>query len=180
MILKSNFIPTVYYDSQENHIAGGMVYRNIGGNYAILGYGMESIHKPHGSSSFVSKSQTIDFIFKSLWNAPKGSIRIARYNFPNNSKNIRLMRSTPDPMKNKTTIRFYLPQPATVKLELYDMKGNMLSTILNDERDLGGYEVVWYPLNDGLRLVPGIYFITMRVQGVTGYEHLLLSKIVHL
>ncbi len=180
LIASDNFIPTVYYDSQENHIAGGMVYRNIGGNYAILGYGMESIHKPHGSSSFVSKSQTIDFIFKSLWNAPKGSIRIARYNFPNNSKNIRLMRSTPDPMKNKTTIRFYLPQPATVKLELYDMKGNMLSTILNDERDLGGYEVVWYPLNDGLRLVPGIYFITMRVQGVRGYEHLLLSKIVHL
>lgn len=90
------------------------------------------------------------------------------------------MRSTPDPMNKKTTIHFYLPQPATVKLELYDMRGNLLSTILDDERDLGGYEIVWYPLNEGLRLNPGIYFIIMKVQGLIGKEHFLLSKIAHL
>lgn len=90
------------------------------------------------------------------------------------------MRSTPDPMDKQTTIRFYLPQPATVKLELFDIGGNLLSTILNDERDLGGYEIVWYPLNEGLRLNPGIYFIIMKVKGITGREHFLLSKIAHL
>ena len=180
MIVRDNVIPLVYYDAQEKHIAGGMVLKQIGGNYALLGFGMEAIHKPHESSSFLSRSQFIDYIFKSFWNAPKGSIRISRYDFPNRSNNIRLMRSTPDPMDKQTTIRFYLPQPATVKLELFDIGGNLLSTILNDERDLGGYEIVWYPLNEGLRLNPGIYFIIMKVKGITGREHFLLSKIAHL
>ena len=180
MTAQDNFVPLVYYDAEEKHIAGGMVFRQTGGNYALLGYGMEAIHKPNESSSFVSRSQIMDYIFKSFWNAPKGSIRITRYEFPNSSNNIRLMRSTPDPIDKKTTIRFYLPQPATVKLEIYDMGGNLLSTILDDERDLGGYEIVWYPLNEGLRLNPGIYFIIMKVKGITGREHLLLSKIAHL
>ena len=60
------------------------------------------------------------------------------------------------------------------------MMGNLLSTILDDDRDMGGYEIVWYPLNEGLRLTPGIYFIIMNVQGTVGREHLLLSKIAHL
>jgi len=180
MTAQENFIPLVYYDREEKHIAGGMVLRQTGGNYALLGYGIEAIHKPHESSSFISRFQFIDYIFKSFWNAPKGSIRITRYDFPNSSNNIQLMRSTPDPINKKTTILFYLPQPATVKLEFYDMRGNLLSTILDDERDLGGYEIVWYPLNEGLRLNPGIYFIIMKVQGLTGKEHFLLSKIAHL
>ena len=173
-------IPLVYYDAQEKHLAGGMVFRQTGGNYALLGFGMEAIHKPNESTSFISRSQLLDYLFKSLWNAPKGSIKISRYDFLNSSNNIRLMRSVPDPIKNKTIIRFYLPQPATVKLELYDMRGNLLSTILDDDRDMGGYEIVWYPLNEGLRLTPGIYFIIMNVQGTVGREHLLLSKIAHL
>jgi len=45
---------------------------------------------------------------------------------------------------------------------------------------MGGYEIVWYPLNEGLRLTSGIYFIIMNVQGTAGREHLLLSKIAHL
>ena len=180
MTAQDNFVPLVYYDREKKHIAGGMVFRQTGGNYALLGYGMEAIHKPHESSSFVSRSQFIDYIFKSFWNAPKGSTRITRYDFPNSSNNIQLMRSIPDPIDKKTTIHFYLPQPATVKIELYDMRGNLLSTILDDERDLGGYEIVWYPLNEGLKLNPGIYFIIMKVQGITGRKHLLLSKIAHL
>jgi len=180
MTAQDNFIPLVYYDREEKHLAGGMVINQTGGNYALLGYGLEAIHKPHESSSFVSRSQFIDYIFKSFWNAPKGSIRITRYDFPNSSKNIRLMRSTPDPIDKKTTFHFYLPQPATVKIGLYDVSGNLLSTILDDERDLGGYKVVWYPLNEGLTLNPGIYFIIMQVQGITGRKHLLLSKIAHL
>ena len=174
--------PFIYYDAQQNVIAGTVIHRDGGGGYAILGFGLESVHKPHGSSSFASGTEILDYLFKKLWSVSRQGILITRFNFPitENLNNIRLFQSSPNRYKGKVTIRFFIPQPATVKLELYNLSGVLIGSIMEDERDLGGYSVTWLPARTGLSMSSGMYILALKVQGTTGLEHLLLSKLLWL
>jgi len=180
--LSGNSIPFIFYDSNEKITAGVIVNKESGGGYALLGFGLESVHKPHGSSSFTSSVQLFDYIFKMLWSDKDQKTKVTRYDFPNseNISSIRLIKSTPEPFITESTIRFFIPQPAAVKMELYNTDGTLVSTILNDTRDMGGYEVNWFPSESNIKLSPGIYILILRVQGITGKEHTLMSKMLHM
>jgi len=175
-------IPFIFYEPNENIVAGVSVMKENGGSYALLGFGLESVHKPQGSSSFTSSIQIFDYIFKMLWSSNDQKTKVTRIDFPNseNIKNIRLIKSTPEPFITECTIRFFIPQPAIVKIEVYDIEGTFVSTILNDSRDMGGYEVKWFPKESKINLSPGIYILLLRVQGVTGLERTLMSKMLHM
>ena len=74
--------PFIYYDAQQKVVAGTVIHRNGGGGYAILGFGLESVHKPHGSSSFTSGTEILNYLFKNLWSASRRGILITRFDFP--------------------------------------------------------------------------------------------------
>ncbi|MCH8927609.1 MAG: carboxypeptidase regulatory-like domain-containing protein [Candidatus Marinimicrobia bacterium] len=177
-----NSLPFIFYDSKEKTAGGVIVNKELEGSYALLGFGLESVYKPYGSSSFASSSQIFDYIFKILWGNADKKIKVKRYEFPNseNISSIRLIKSTPVPFTSESRIKFYIPQPAQVKMELYSTDGNLVATILNDSRDMGGYEVNWIPLKSNIDLSPGIYILILRVQGNTGLAHTLMSKMLHL
>ena len=174
--------PFIYYDAQQKIIAGTIIHRNRGGGYVILGFGLESVHKPHGSSSFTSGTEMFDYLFKKLWIDSERGILVTRFDFPitENHNTIRLLQSSPNRYKGEVTIKFFIPQPASVKLELYDLGGVLVGSIMEDARDLGGYSVTWQPARTGLSMNSGMYILALRVQGTTGIEHLLLSKLVWL
>ena len=177
-----NSLPFIFYDSKEKTAGGVIVNKELEGSYALLGFGLESVYKPYGSSSFASSSQIFDYIFKILWGNADKKIKVKRYEFPNseNISSIRLIKSTPVPFTSESRIKFYIPQPAQVKMELYSTDGNLVATILNDSRDMGGYEVNWIPLKSNIDLSTGIYILILWVQVNTGWSNTLMSKMLHL
>ncbi len=75
-----------------------------------------------------------------------------------------LSQNYPNPFNPSTTLRFSLPQTEKVKLEVYDIQGNLIKSLVDYELyQPGNYEVTWDGSdNRGNRVASGIYFAKMQ------------------
>jgi len=55
-----------------------------------------------------------------------------------------LRQNHPNPFNPSTTIQFHLPVSSEVKLEVFDVRGEKISTIVDGERTAGIYRVSWH------------------------------------
>jgi len=87
---------------------------------------------------------------------------------PNLPRSAVLYQNYPNPFNQRTIIRFYLPdigvQPAEARLEIYDVLGRLVRSLVNERRYPGEYEVVWDGRDDsGSELSSGMYFYRLFV-----------------
>lgn len=75
-----------------------------------------------------------------------------------------LKQNYPNPFNPVTTITFTMPARGRAALRVYNVKGELVTTLLDDIVDGGRVEVMWNG-NDsrGKRLASGIYFYELRV-----------------
>jgi hypothetical protein len=65
----------------------------------------------------------------------------------------------PNPFNPKTTIRFALPDEKAVKLEVFDVNGRKVATLLDENLGAGEHHVVWDGSDSAGRSLPsGLYF----------------------
>jgi hypothetical protein len=70
-----------------------------------------------------------------------------------------LCQNVPNPFNPTTTIRFDLPRPTHVKLCVYDVKGELITTLVDQHMTEGPKEVAWTATSDqGNTVASGIYF----------------------
>jgi hypothetical protein len=69
-----------------------------------------------------------------------------------------LLNNYPNPFNPQTTIRFYIPERSFIKLRVFDMLGNEVRMLLNEEKDIGYHEINF----DGSGLPSGVYFYTLQ------------------
>ncbi|MGA3288329.1 MAG: T9SS type A sorting domain-containing protein [Bacteroidota bacterium] len=67
---------------------------------------------------------------------------------------ITLEQNYPNPFNPSTTIRYFLPTKGLVTLEVFDMLGRKISTLVNQKQFSGPHEVQWNAQN----ISSGIYF----------------------
>ncbi len=80
--------------------------------------------------------------------------------------NFILEQNYPNPFNPSTMIRFQLPVPGMVSLELYSPTGEKVATLLNGNMETGAHSI---PLNAGeLQLSSGVYFYRMTVVAESG------------
>jgi hypothetical protein len=80
----------------------------------------------------------------------------------------RLWAPQPNPTASGATFSFSLRAPATVELDIYSVTGQRLRQLANTTFGSGGHTVVWDGRDDaGRTLIPGMYFITLRADGVS-------------
>ena len=73
------------------------------------------------------------------------------------------MQNRPNPFAEQTTIRFALPAPSRVKLEVYDLLGRRVRTLANRSYEAGEHEITWDRRNArGALAAPGLYFYRME------------------
>jgi parallel beta-helix repeat protein len=95
------------------------------------------------------------------------------------SEGARMTRSTirPNPFRPATTVSFRLIEDSIVSLRMYDLKGRLVRSLLDDARyDKGSYRVEWDGRDEsGTRVSPGIYFyrLVTEVGTTTGKATLL-------
>lgn len=89
-----------------------------------------------------------------------------------NQQVINGVENIPNPFSNKTTIHFTLNRSASVSLEIYDLKGERIQTVItNTEYNKGEHFVIWNALNDrGSKVESGVYFFRLNInkEVVTG------------
>ena len=87
-----------------------------------------------------------------------------------------LEQNSPNPFNPKTAIRFSVAQPGRVALRVFDERGRMLRTLLNDRVAAGAHSVNWDGRDDlGNSLPSGIYLY--RLVAPDGVEQRKMSLI---
>ncbi|MBN2282194.1 MAG: PKD domain-containing protein [Candidatus Marinimicrobia bacterium] len=77
----------------------------------------------------------------------------------------RLFQNYPNPFNPSTKIAYDLPMNARVRLNIYDINGNLMETLVDGPRQSGHYTHLWEPAS----ISSGVYFYKITVQ-VEGYD----------
>jgi rhamnogalacturonan endolyase len=73
-----------------------------------------------------------------------------------------LHQNYPNPFNPETTIRFDVPQAGDVSLQIYNVTGQVIRTLVDDNMPAGQHAVIWDSRNDvGVPIATGIYFYKM-------------------
>ena len=76
----------------------------------------------------------------------------------------------PNPFRGGTTIPFRIADAAPVRIDILDVNGRLVRTLVRESVGPGDHEIAWDGLDDaGRRLAPGAYAIRMSVKGRAVY-----------
>lgn len=85
-----------------------------------------------------------------------------------------LYQNYPNPFNPTTVISYQLESPSIVKLELFDVMGRKLATLLNARQSIGAHQ---YTLNAAqFALSSGTYFYRLTANGFTDTKRMMLLK----
>ncbi len=74
-----------------------------------------------------------------------------------------LNQNYPNPFNPTTTISYRLPEQSTVNLTVFDIRGQEVITLLNTDKPLGNYEVLWNGMDQlGNQVSTGVYFCRLE------------------
>lgn len=84
-----------------------------------------------------------------------------------------LWQNSPNPFTGRTQIRYALPSRARVSLEVFDLQGHRIASLVEGEQDAGTYTVSFG--GRGARPVAaGVYFYRLRAPGFTATKRMLV------
>ena len=83
-----------------------------------------------------------------------------------------LSQNYPNPFNPSTKIKYSINQPGLITLKVYDLLGNEIATLVNEEKTVGSYEINF----DAKILSSGVYFYIMRVGNFTDTKKFILLK----
>ncbi len=80
--------------------------------------------------------------------------------------------ASPNPTQGFTNFQYELKNAADVSLSIYDIRGKMITQILDEKQVAGVYQVDW----DASQLADGMYFYTLSVDGQIGSGKIVLNR----
>ena len=83
-----------------------------------------------------------------------------------------LYQNYPNPFNLTTKIKYQIPEPGRVKLEVYDVLGRETKIFVNQEQAAGSYEIEF----DGTSLPSGVYFYRIETGSYSDTKKLILLK----
>lgn len=83
-----------------------------------------------------------------------------------------LSQNYPNPFNPATTITYQLPKSGSVTLKVFDILGNEVKTLVNEQKETGKYTVQF----DASLLASGMYVYQLRVNDYTSNKKMLLLK----
>jgi flagellar hook assembly protein FlgD len=92
--------------------------------------------------------------------------------------NFKLYQNFPNPFNAQTAIQFCLPRPAIVSLDIYNISGKLVKTLLGENVcQAGSHYVKWDGKNDaGFDVSSGTFFCQMMTNGFFKMKKILLIK----
>jgi len=92
-------------------------------------------------------------------------------------KSLVLEQNYPNPFNDSTTVSFELPTTTDVKVEIYDMLGNQVTVLVNQNLNVGQHEVQWDGKNNlGRAVSSGLYIVAVTAENSVQVKKALLLK----
>lgn len=87
-------------------------------------------------------------------------------------KEFSISQNYPNPFNPTTTIRYTLPVSALVSIKVFDVLGNEITNLVNEEKQAGEYEIKF----DASKLPSGVYFYQLNAGNFVESRKMLLLK----
>lgn len=81
-----------------------------------------------------------------------------------------LEQNYPNPFNPVTTIKYSIPQSSNVIIKVFDVPGNEIETLVNEEKPAGNFEVTW----NAAALSSGVYFYKIQAGSFTDTKKMVL------
>jgi hypothetical protein len=78
----------------------------------------------------------------------------------------------PNPFNFTAGIHYNLPEPTVVKIDIYDIMGRRVETLVNGRQPAGYHQIKW----DATEFSSGIYFYRVQAGGLTATKKMTLLK----
>ncbi len=162
------FFPTAFiifsntefdYDCGISYDEG--TYKTVGTSFEITGLG--------GTNSLDDAIEGIlDFFFEGVGFENENYIPIL---------STMLGKNYPNPFNPETKIKYSIKKDSNVLIEIYNIKGQLVKTLVNELKPIGKYSVIWdgRDSNDN-QVSSGIYFYKLKAGKYTSAKKMILMK----
>ncbi len=90
----------------------------------------------------------------------------------NNPVKFSLEQNYPNPFNPTTAIKYSIPQSSKVTIKVFDVLGNEIQTLVNEEKSAGSYELNWNASN----LSSGVYYYQMTAGNYISTRKMILLR----
>ena len=88
-----------------------------------------------------------------------------------------LGQNYPNPFNPTTTINYTIPKEGSVKIEVYDITGRLVTTLVNNTMSAGAYKVTWDGKNSsGQSVGSGIYLYRIQANDFVSVKKMVMLK----
>ncbi|MCF7858956.1 MAG: T9SS type A sorting domain-containing protein, partial [Candidatus Cloacimonetes bacterium] len=88
-----------------------------------------------------------------------------------------LFQNHPNPFNPMTTIRYSLIEAGKVTINIYNIKGELIKTLINGNYQAGDHQVIWDGRDDSGRIISsGVYFYHMLTDQYSSTRKMILMK----
>lgn len=105
------------------------------GSYTVMWAPLAPWHTPDPSSATLTAPVGETITFAGVYHTPAAVAGAAEV--------LRLLPARPNPFNPRTTIRFELPEAASVRLEIFDLAGRRVTTLVAANLPAGPHEATW-------------------------------------
>jgi hypothetical protein len=85
---------------------------------------------------------------------------------------VELYGARPNPFRPGGRIGFGLPRAGAVTLEVFDVRGRLVETLVEGALPAGRHQLTW----DAAGVAPGVYFVQLRSGGAREYRRLVVMR----
>ena len=88
-----------------------------------------------------------------------------------------LFSNYPNPFNPSTTISYNLAESGNVKLDIYNIRGQLIKTLVNEQKEPGNYSIIWQGDDkNGITVTSGFYFYRLETNTTKLVKKMLLIK----
>ncbi len=122
----------------------------------------------HNRNPFIDRPDFVSRVFTPAPSATPESNVIAT---------ILLHQNVPNPFNPSTTISYELKEDGPVRLEVYDVAGHLVRSLVKEAQSTGRHEMIWNGRGQqGQMSAAGVYFYRLQADGETRTKRMLLVK----
>ncbi len=88
-----------------------------------------------------------------------------------------LAQNYPNPFNPSTTINYSLPERSVVRLNIYNILGRIVTTLVDEDQPAGKYQIIWNGKNNaGGQAATGVYFYRLEADDFRESKKMILLK----
>ena len=95
----------------------------------------------------------------------------------NQNSRYQLQQNYPNPFNPSTKIEYSISEPSIVRINIYNINGELIKELINEEKNNGNYSVIWNGKdNKGIIVASGTYFYQIQVGDYVQAKKMILLK----